>query len=234
MARIARYRRRLGAQPGSRPGILLSACLAAAELDDPLLLLRFSENGLIRFPNVLQFRQLHAQALQATGQQQLALQAWAQLAKREPFNPQWWQAKAATLQQLEHSEQSRQQLAIAHALAPQDLTITEQYLIALIMAEHADQAVDVARNWLASQPTQTPANFTLLAAQAAYQAQDYASAEAWMPWPPSNAHKNGINGRSRSERACRQSAHASQSTASLNWAIRICACAFTPPTLPLK
>ena len=158
------YRRRWGATWRSA-GIFIKR-LAAAQLDDHYYA-DFQKMG-IRFPNVLQFRQLHAQALQATGRQRLALQATGWLAKREPFNPQWWQAKAATLQQLEDSAQSRQQLAIAHALAPQDLATTEQYLIALIMAEHADQAVDVARNWMNSQSTQTPPHFTLLAAQAAY------------------------------------------------------------------
>jgi predicted Zn-dependent protease len=110
----------------------------------------------------------------------LALQAYAQLATEAPLTASWWQAQAALNQNLEQLDASRQQLAIAHALKPNDAAVTQAYLIALLNAGHADEALAVATEWINTLKASIGEEMIYLGVRAAHMAKAYQQGLTWL------------------------------------------------------
>ena len=125
----------------------------------------------------IEFRRYFANALAATGQHQLADRNWAEIIRRDPLKAAWWQTRAAS--QNDDPRAQRQQLAVAHALKPNDHTIQRDYLISLIGAEQHRAALSLAKKVMNSEAAQNK-ELIFLAVRAAYDNADYDLGKAWL------------------------------------------------------
>ena len=101
--------------PGDHPDRLILACDTAQQRGDSLLLLNLSEQGMLRYPNEIGFRQRQAQALIALERWSAASNVLQYLLRLQPNEADWWMSLAHCQRELGQHDKLSHTLAIAHA-----------------------------------------------------------------------------------------------------------------------
>ena len=176
---LLRASSRYALDPQAEPRYLLVACDAAMRAADPLIAIDIARRGATRFPQDVRFRTRLAQALSEANLAAEALSAWTSVVRLEPQRSQWWRALAAARQRSGDAGGTRQALAIAYALDPDNRALGRDLLVALLAADHSDAALTLATSLLAEQTEPNP-DLILLGVRAAWQATAWTTAQAWL------------------------------------------------------